>query len=160
VSYKQKITLKTHPNISEKITAFYRGNTEVSVDFSAERVSSDGAAVLLDKLERKHKIISRISGLIPDRRDPSRVLHSVEKLRRQRVFTLMQGYEDCNDAEHLKSDPLFEDTLGGPMASQPTLSRFISQTENISSFWTFPIKRGTGIALNGASPRSRVPLRG
>jgi len=110
--------------MSEKITAFYRGNTEVSVDFSAGRISSDGAVVLLDKLERKHKVISRISGLIPDRRDPSRVVHSVEKLLRQRVFTLMQGYEDCNDVEHLTNDPLFEDTLGGPMASQPTLSRF------------------------------------
>ena len=110
--------------MSEKITAFYRGNTEVSVDFSAEQVSSDGAVVLLDKLERKHKVISRISGIIPDQRDPSRVVHSVEKLLRQRVFTLMQGYEDCNDVEHLKNDPLFEDTLGGKMASQPTLSRF------------------------------------
>ena len=104
--------------MSEKTTAFYRGNTEVSVDFSAERVSSDGAVVLLDKLERKHQVISHISEHIPDRRDPSRVAHSVEKLLRQRVFTLMQGYEDCNDVEHLKNDPLFEDTLGGKMASQ------------------------------------------
>lgn len=50
-----------------KTTAFYRGNTEVSVDFSAERVSSDGAVVLLDKLERKHQVISHISEHIPDR---------------------------------------------------------------------------------------------
>ena len=110
--------------MSEKTTAFYRGNTEVSVNFSAERISSDGAVVLLDKLERKHKLISRISGHIPDQRAPSRVVHSVEKLLRQRVFTLMQGYEDCNDVERLKNDPLFEDILGGQMASQPTLSRF------------------------------------
>ena len=54
--------------MSENITAFYRGNTDVSVDFSAERVSSDGAVVLLDKLESKHKVISRISGvLLPGR---------------------------------------------------------------------------------------------
>jgi hypothetical protein len=120
--------------MSEKTTAFYRGNTQVSVDFSAERVSSDGAVVLLDKLERKHKLISRISGHIPDQRDPSRVVHSVEKLLRQRVFTLMQGYQDCNDVEHLKNDPLFEDTLGGPMASQPTLSRFENSVDKCALF--------------------------
>jgi hypothetical protein len=110
--------------MSTKTTAFYRGNTEVSVDFCAEGVSSDGAVVLLDKLERKHKVISRMAGLIPDRRDPGRVTHSVEKLLRQRVFTLMQGYEDCNDVDHLKNDPLFGDIPGGELASRPTLSRF------------------------------------
>ena len=110
--------------MSKKTTAFYRGNTEVSVEFSAEEVSSDGAVVLLDKLERKHQLISRISRYIPDHRDPGKVTHSIEKLMRQRVFTLMQGYEDCNDVEHLRNDPLFADILGGQMASQPTLSRF------------------------------------
>lgn len=110
--------------MSDKTTAFYRGNTEVSVDFSAQGISSDGAVVLLDKLERKHKVIARMAGLIPDRRDTSRITHPVEKLLRQRVFTLMQGYEDCNDVDNLKNDPLFGDILGGELASQPTLSRF------------------------------------
>src|SRR5699024_1942221 len=84
--------------MSDKTTAFYRGNTEVSVDFSAEGVTSDGAVVLLEKLERKHKLISRFSRHIPDKRDPSKVEHSIDKLLKQRVVTLMQGYEDCNDA--------------------------------------------------------------
>lgn len=110
--------------MSTKTTAFYRGNTEISVDFSAEGVSSDGAVVLLDKLERTHKVIGHMAGMIPDHRDSGRVTHSIEKLLRQRVFTLMQGYEDCNDVEHLKNDPLLADILGGKLASQPTLSRF------------------------------------
>ncbi|MDR9365225.1 MAG: transposase, partial [Balneolaceae bacterium] len=120
--------------MSTKTTAFYRGNTEVSVDFSAEGVSSDGAVVLLDKLERTHKVIGHMAGLIPDRRDPGRVTHSVEKLLRQRVFTLMQGYEDCNDVEHLKNDPLFSDILGGKLASQPTLSRFENSVDKHALF--------------------------
>lgn len=120
--------------MSEKTTAFYRGNTEVSVNFSAEGVSSDGAVVLLEKLERKHKLIGRFSRYIPDQRDPSKVEHSVEKLLKQRVFTLMQGYEDCNDTEHLKNDPLFADALGGEMASQPTLSRFENSIDKHALF--------------------------
>ena len=63
---------------------------------------------------------------IPDTRDPFRTVHTVEKLLKQRVFSLVQGYEDANDVEHLKNDPLFEDVLEGHMASQPTVSRFES----------------------------------
>jgi hypothetical protein len=120
--------------MSEKTTAFYRGNTEISVDFSAEGISSDGAVAGLEKLERNHKVIRRFSRHIPDQRDPSKVEHSVEKLLKQRVFTLMQGYEDCNDVEYLQKDPLFADVLGGDMASQPTLSRFENSVDKHALF--------------------------
>lgn len=110
--------------MSDKITAFYRGNTEVSVDFSAQEISSDGAVILLEKIERKHKLIEYFSKQIPDHRDPNRVTHTMKKLLKQRVFTLMHGYEDANDVSFLKNDPLYEDVLGGAMASQPSLSRF------------------------------------
>ena len=110
--------------MSNKYTAYYQGNTSVSVDFSADQISSDGAVVLLEKLARKHKLIKYFSKYIPDTRDQSKVVHSVEKLLKQRVFNLIQGYEDANDADHLKADPLFEHVLAGQMASQPTISRF------------------------------------
>lgn len=110
--------------MSHKATAFYRGKTEVSVDFSASEISSDGALILLEKLERKHKLLSYFSDHITDPRDPLRTYHTTEKLLKQRVFAMMQGYEDANDVEHLKHDPLFEDVLEGEMASQPTISRF------------------------------------
>ena len=107
-----------------KGTAFYRNKKAVTVDFSAEAISSDGAVVLLEKLEREHKLIRSFSKLIPDYRDPFRIVHSVEKLLKQRVYMLVQGYEDTNDVFHLQNDPLFKDILCGDMASQPTLCRF------------------------------------
>lgn len=88
--------------MSDKTTALYRGNTEVSIYFSAEWISSDGAVVLLDKLNHNHKVISRLSHHIPDKREASKVDHSIEKILKQRVFTLIQGYEDSNDTEYLK----------------------------------------------------------
>ena len=118
----------------DKNTVFYRGNTEVSVDFSAEEISSDGALILLEKLEKKHKLIDFFARHIPDRRDPTRTLHSVEKLLKQRVFMLMQGYEDTNDVNHLKNDPLYRDILGGELASQPTLSRFENSLDKATIF--------------------------
>lgn len=117
-----------------KNTVFYRGNTEVSVDFSAEEISTDGALILLEKLEKKHKLIDFFARRIPDRRNLIRTLHSVDKLLKQRVFMLMQGYEDTNDVNHLKNDPLYQDILGGELASQPTLSRFENSLDKATIF--------------------------
>ncbi|MEM6830088.1 MAG: transposase, partial [Bacteroidota bacterium] len=99
-----------------EFTAFYRGKTAVNLDFSADEISSDGALILLEKLERHHQLISFFSEHIYDPRDPFRTTHSTEKLLKQRVFSLMQGYEDANDVDHLKNDPLFEEVLDGEMA--------------------------------------------
>uniref|UniRef100_UPI00196A9A2F transposase n=4 Tax=Arenibacter latericius TaxID=86104 RepID=UPI00196A9A2F len=83
--------------MSTKNTVFYRGKKSISVDFSAEEISSDGSLVLLEKIEREHKLIRYFSQFIPDSRNPILVTHTIEKLLKQRVFMLMQGYEDAND---------------------------------------------------------------
>ena len=83
--------------MSDKATAFYRRNTQVCVDFAAGEIRSNGVVVLLEKLERQHKLIQYFSEHIPGHRNPFHTQHSVEKLLKQRVFTLMQGYEDTND---------------------------------------------------------------
>ena len=44
-------------------TAFYRGKTAVKVDFSADEISSDGALILLEKLERKDRLLAYFSKL-------------------------------------------------------------------------------------------------
>lgn len=120
--------------LSSKGTAFYRNNQAVLVDFSAEEISSDGAIVLLEKLERKHKLLHYFSNFIPDSRSPFTTVHSVEKMLKQRVFMMMQGYEDANDVFHLQNDPLFADILDGPLASQPTLSRFENSIDKETIF--------------------------
>ena len=110
--------------MSHKDTAFYRGNKQINFDFLAEEISSDGAVLLLDKLEREHKLIDHFSKVIPDLRDSSRITHSINKLLKQRVYGIMLGYEDANDVDYLKNDPLLQDVLEGELASQPTISRF------------------------------------
>ena len=120
--------------MSNKNTIFYRGNTGISVDFSAEEISSDGALVLLEKMERKHKVIKYFSSFLPDTRNPLLITHSTEKLLKQHVFMLMQGYEDANDVSHLKNDPLYKDILEGDLASQPTISRFENSLDKHSIF--------------------------
>ena len=123
-----------------KNTIFCRNNKEYKVDFLAEEISSDTSTLLLEKIERKHKIIKNISSIIPDDRNKSYVEHSYEKMLKQRVFFLMQGYEDANDANYLKHDPAFKTILDGDVVSQPTISRFENKFDKrtilkILEFW-------------------------
>ena len=120
--------------MSAKNTVFYRGNVSVSLDFSGEEISSDGAVILLEKLEREHRVIDYFSKQIPDHRHPSLIRHSMSKLLKQRVFLLMQGYEDANDVFHLQNDPLLKDVLGGDLASPPTISRLENSLDKHSIF--------------------------
>ena len=120
--------------MNNKYTAFNKGNKAFSVDFEAQNISSEGGAVLIEQIELQHSIIKYFSSQIPDNRNKSYVKHSIEKLLKQRVFLMVQGYQDCNDAEKLKNDPVIWETIGSALASQPTLSRFENMIDKYSLF--------------------------
>jgi len=120
--------------LSTKDTLFYRGSTSISVDFSGAEISSDGSLILLEKIERKHKLIKKFGKHLPDLRNPKLITYSLEAQLKQRVFMMMLGYEDANDVEHLQHDPLFKDVLQGDLASQPTISRFENSLDKRSIF--------------------------
>ena len=107
-----------------KNTLFYKQNKAYLLDFSAEEISSDSSMFLAEKIERKHHIIRDISKYIIDKREQFLIKHSYENILKQRVFLMMQGYEDANDASYLKNDPVLNTIFGGNIASQPTVSRF------------------------------------
>jgi hypothetical protein len=71
-----------------------------------------------------------LAGCLVDERQPGKIQHQAIELIRQRVFGLVCGYADCNDAARLADDPIHKllierDPIAGPaLASQPTLSRF------------------------------------
>ena len=120
--------------MSNKDTVFYRGNTAVSVDFSGSEISTDGSLILLEKIEREHKLIRKFGKYLPDLRNPKLITYTREAQLKQRVFMLMLGYEDANDVSHLQHDPLFKDVLQGDLASQPTISRFENSFDKHSIF--------------------------
>ena len=101
----------------------------ISVGFSKEHLSSNGGSILLKAVDKKLGLTEAIAGAIGDNRQPEKVRHETLDLVRQRIFSLASGYPDCNDAQHLKSDPIMKilcdrDPISGPdLASQPTLSR-------------------------------------
>ena len=120
--------------MSTKNTLFYKQNQAYILDFSAEEISSDTPIFLGEKIERKHHLIRHISSFIDDARDKSKITHSYEDLLKQRVFLMMQGYEDANDVEHLKHDPVIKNILDGDLASQPTISRFENNIDKATIF--------------------------
>lgn len=104
------------------------------VEYSASEISTDGSLVLLEKIEREHKLIKKFSKYIHDNRDKRFINYTIQEQLKQRVFMLMLGYEDDNDVTHLKNDPLFKDILQGNLASQPTLSRFENSLDKHAIF--------------------------
>jgi hypothetical protein len=102
----------------------------VVIDFNAPEISSDGGFVLLRQVDDQLGVSRSFADAISDRRDPSRVIHGLQEQCRQRMYGIGLGYEDCNDAEWLRHDPLLKttcdrlpDDIHG-LSSQPTLSRF------------------------------------
>ncbi len=110
--------------MSDKDTVFYKKNKAVLVDFNAREISSEGGLLLIDKFERKYKLINYFSKFIKDDRHQSYTQHSIDNLLKQRILLLMQGYEDVNDIDKLKNDPILNETLDNHSGSQSTISRF------------------------------------
>ena len=95
-----------------EIQGFGKGRRQVVVDFEGGTLSSDGGLVLLGKTERRRRIIERFAKCFIDHRDPEALEHSVADLVAQRVYGLALGYEDLNDHDELRLDPLLATVVG------------------------------------------------
>jgi hypothetical protein len=78
----------------------------VEASFTAGRVSSDGGALLLRQTDRKIDLLSRVATCFTDRRSPLFVQQQLSEMLSQRIYGLALGYEDINDHEQLRHDPL------------------------------------------------------
>src|ERR1700674_1956977 len=88
------------------------GRRRVVASFEGGTLSSDGGALLLGEVERRRGILQQFAACFHDRRPPALIEHSVEELVRQRVLGLALGYEDLNDHDVLRSDPLLATVVG------------------------------------------------
>ena len=84
----------------------------LAVHFNGGHVSSDGGGVLLAQLDRSHGYLRRLATCFHDYRDPDLIEHTVEELLRQRIYGLGLGYEDLNDHDRLRTDPLLASLCG------------------------------------------------
>jgi hypothetical protein len=80
--------------------------------FDGGRISSDGGALLLQQADRRLGLLDRLAQCFEDQRDADLIEHSVRTLLGQRIFGMALAYEDLNDHEQLRSDPLLGAALG------------------------------------------------
>jgi hypothetical protein len=104
------------------------GSREIVARFDGGTISSDGGAVLLRQTDQRLALLPRLAQCFLDGRAQERVQHSVQEMISQRVYGLALGYEDINDHEQLRSDPLFSvlagrEELEKPLAGKSTLNR-------------------------------------
>ena len=112
---------------------------KLTAGFDGGQLSSDGGLLLLREAERKLGIASRLAGAVRDRRDPARIDHALPELLKTRIFAIACGYEDANDLDRLRHDPLLKLAVGrcprsgDPLCSQSTMSRLENMPSKIEA---------------------------
>ena len=106
----------------------FRHNREIRLDFEGGEITSDAGLIALREFDHRIGFTESLVACLRDDRHQSYVTHELLQLIIQRVYGIVAGYEDQNDADKLRYDGLFQiiagkDALGEELASQPTISR-------------------------------------
>jgi Transposase DDE domain group 1 len=104
------------------------GKRQIVARFDGGQLSSDGGGLLLREVERQTGLLKQFAACFRDYRNPTMVEHSLKSLIRQRVMALALGYEDLNDHDQLRNDPLIatlveSDDPTRALAGKSTLNR-------------------------------------
>jgi hypothetical protein len=117
----------------------FLGRLPIVVEAKAVDVSSDAGILPLRQFDGQIGMTARFIDCLEDPRDLDQIDHTFPEMVRQRIFGILAGYEDCNDHDTLRGDPVFKIVAGrepqdNDLASQPTLSRFENAID-IPSLW-------------------------
>ena len=126
INYFVKMPESTSPNsnfATEQLCFPSVAGYTVRAEFTGGEISSDFGAVLLSAIDQRIGLLTPIAKAIKDYRHQSYVTHSMLDLLKQRVFQVASGYEDGNDANTLRRDPLFKMAIGrSPLDSDNNLA--------------------------------------
>jgi hypothetical protein len=123
--------MQTECNANPSVFGRVEGRPVIAA-FDGGALTSDAGGLLLGAADRSLDLVRRLAGCFRDARDPRLVEHSVATLVRQRVFGIALGYEDLNDHDDLRHDPLMAVLAGkleagrqdcAPVAGKSTLNR-------------------------------------
>ena len=102
---------------------------EIRAQFDGGAITTEGGGLLLREVEKRIGVVRQFAACFRDYRNPDLIEHSVEELVAQQVYGLALGYEDLNDHEELRKDPLLavlvekSDPVGEALAGKSTLNR-------------------------------------
>ena len=132
------------PTMSDIVRLSEIQNTPVVLDFEGGSLTSDAGILLLREVEQQLGLVKDLAAVINDPRDARYVKHTLMELMMQRIGQISSGYEDANDCNTLRDDPIFKMLAGRlpesdpALASQPTMSRF---ENSISRTYLFRLAR-------------------
>lgn len=112
---------------------------KVTAAFDGGLISSNGGLLLLREAERRLGLADLLAGCVRDRRDPALLVHTLPEMLRFRMLAVACGYEDADDCDSLRSDPLFKLAVGRApqsgqdLCSQPTMSRLENMPSRIEA---------------------------
>jgi hypothetical protein len=102
---------------------------KLCVGFDGGQLSSDAGVLLLGGIEKQLGLAARLASCIREWRQPEAIVHPLEEMLRLRMFASASGYEDADDCDSLRHDPIFKMAVGhapesgDALCSQPTMSR-------------------------------------
>lgn len=134
----------------------------VVADFSGGAIVSDAGALLLREIDRKSGLIDRLDAVIPDPRNQALITHQQATMLRQRIFAIALGYEDGNDHQTLRDDPLMQLVSergidpDQPLASPPTLCRLENRVSRRTLFDIAKVFVDVFIASHGTAPKEII----
>jgi len=106
----------------------------LDVQFSDLDLSTDAGLLLVRQADERLGLTAAIASCIEEWRDPAKVTHSLAQLVQQRVYQIIGGYEDANDSNDLRHDPIYKIACGrlpeageNRLARQPTITRLENQ---------------------------------
>jgi DDE family transposase len=104
------------------------GRREIVARFDGGTISTDGGAFLLRQTDKRLNLLPRLAECFLDGRNPDLIEHTIAEMVAQRVYGLALGYEDLNDHEQLRKDPVFgilagREETSAPLAGKSTLNR-------------------------------------
>ena len=111
------------------------GPKAVVADFTGGRITTDAGALLLREVDNRLGLFDAIDAAIPDPRHPIFIVHPQRAMIAQRITAIALGYEDLNDHQTLRSDPVLQIAAGITpdadltLASPPTLCRLENRVD-------------------------------
>ncbi len=115
-------------SVVPQLTFSFHRHHLIRADFSGGQITSDAGLLPLRAFDQRHHLTRDWAACLRDPRQDTRVHHESLALLRQRIYQIVAGYEDANDASRLRHDPLLQlladQKLGDALGSQPTLSRW------------------------------------
>lgn len=147
--------------VSQLLMPFFADRSLI-VQRHSGQISSDAGLLPIRQLDDRLGYTSRLAAELSDERHEPR--HTQLEMLRQRLYGVLADYEDCNDHDTLRDDPIFKivaDRLpeDDPLASQPTLSRF-ENAVTIDTLWrTLDFLTATGVERLREKNGGRLPRR-